>query len=142
MKTNNIDIPTWLLRICNQPLFMYVTFKQFGFFEGLKFMFRTAQIELYFWFIRNCKWYRNRVHKKVVAQFGEAGEILFDMMVDMPNCDPKKLLNKHPKFKQQFVEIFNESKQSVLADYIKSGKLNTEEEIQEFNEQVKLENFI
>lgn len=105
-------------------------------------MFRTAQIELYFWFIRNWKWYRNRVHKKVVAQFGEAGEILFDVMVDMPNCDPKKLLNKHPKFKQRFVENFNERKQSVLADYIKSGKLKTEEEIQEFNEQVKLENFI
>lgn len=142
MKTDNTNIPTWLLRMCNQPLLMYMTFKQFGFFGGLKFMFRTTQIELYFWFIRNCKWYRNRVHKKVVAQFGEAGEIMFDMMVDVPNWDPKKLLNKHPEFKQQFVENFNEHKQSVLADYIKSGKLKTEEEIQEFNEQVKLENFI
>lgn len=55
-------------------------------------------------------------------------------MVDVPNWDPKKLLNKHPEFKQQFVENFNEHKQSVLADYIKSGKLKTEEEIQEFNE--------
>ena len=56
------------------------------------------------------------------------------MMVDMPNCDPKKLLDKHPEFKQRFVENFNEHKQSVLADYIKSGKLKTKEEIQEFNE--------
>lgn len=142
MKTDNTNIPMWLLRICNQPLLIYMTFKQFGFLGGLKFMFKTIQIELYFWFIRNCKWYRNRVHKKVVAQFGEAGEIMFDMMVDTPNWDPKKLLNKHPEFKQSFIENFESVKQDVINTHIQSGELKTEEDIRKFGEELKLENFI
>ena len=142
METNNIDIPAWLLQICRQPLFMYTTFKQFGFFGGLKFMFRTMQTGLYFWFIRNCKWYRNRIHKNMVAQFGEAGEILFEMMVDTPNWDPKKLLNNHPEFKQSFIENFEAVKQDVINTHIQSGELKTEEDIRKFGEELKLENFI
>lgn len=142
MKTDNTNIPTWLLRICSQPLFIYMTFKQFGFFRGLKTLYNYAHAYFYFWFIRNCKWYRNKLHKRLKNLGGEECEMLFDMMVDMPNWDPKKMLNKYPKFRQEFIKNFEENKQSVINDHIKSGELKTEEEIQEFSEQLKLENFI
>lgn len=142
MKTDNTNIPTWLLRICSQPLFIYMTFKQFGFFKGLKTLYNYAHAYFYFWFIRNCKWYRNKLHKRLKNLGGEECEMLFDMMVDMPNWDPKKMLNKYPKFRQEFIKNFEENKQSVINDHIKSGELKTEEEIQEFSEQLKLENFI
>lgn len=99
MKTNNINTPTWLLRFSSTPLIVYTTFKEFGFFKGLKTLYNYAHAYFYFWFIRNCKWYRNKLHKRLKNLCGEEGEILFDMMVDMPNCDPKKILNKYPKFR-------------------------------------------
>lgn len=142
MKTNNINIPTWLLRFSSTPLIVYTTFKEFGFFKGLKILYNYTHVYFYFWFIRNCKWYRNKLHKRLKNLCGEEGEILFDMMVDMPNCDPKKILNKYPKFRQEFIKKFEENKQSIIDDHIKSGELKTEEEIQEFSEQLKLENFI
>lgn len=142
MKTDNTNIPMWLLRICNQPLFIYMTFKQFGFFNGLKILFSYTHTFFYFWFIRNCKWYRNRVYKNLKSKYGDAGEMLFEMMVDTPNWDPKKLLNKHPEFKQSFIENFEAVKQDVINTHIQSGELKTEEDIRKFGEELKLENFI
>lgn len=142
METNNNGIPKWLLRICTTPLFIYSNFKQNGFLGGIKTTYRSIQVSLYFWLLRNCKWYRNRVYKNLTNQFGKPGELLFDIMIDTPNWNPKKLLNKHPEFKQQFIENFDKCKQNVIDDYIKSGELNTEEDIRKLEEGLKLEDFI
>lgn len=139
MKTSNI--PMWLLRICSRPIFIYCTFKQNGFFNGLRSLFMFAYIDIHFWMIRNCKWYRNILHKKY-AKCGEEGEMLFDLIVNYWDINVKDFLNKYPKFKQNFLEHFDEVKQTVIENHVKSGELKTEEEIREFSEQLKLENFI
>ena len=96
MKTSNI--PMWLLRICSHPIFIYCTFKQNGFFNGLRSLFMSTYINTHFWMIRNCKWYRNILHKKY-AKCGEEGEMLFDLIVNYWDINVKDFLNKYTKFK-------------------------------------------